>query len=337
MDTPIVSVVMPVFNAASTLDEAVESLQAQTLTAWELVAVDDGSTDGSLDMLRAWAARDARVRVVALGHEGIVPALNAGLSEARAPLIARMDADDVCLPGRLLAQVDHLGAHADIGVVGCGVEMFPRTGLTAGMLHYEEWLNSVVEPADVDREMYVESPLAHPSVVFRGDVVQAAGGYREGPFPEDYDLWLRLHARGVRMGKVPAVLLRWRDGCARLSRTDGRYSRDAFRELKAHHLARSWLAGRNEVQIWGAGPDGRRWRRALAAEGIRVTRFFDIDPRKVGRVLGGGAPVLDWKEIPNHRGTPLLYAVGVKGARALVRQALADMGWVEATDFRCVQ
>lgn len=335
--TPAVTVLMPVHQAAATLDEALAGLFAQTLADWELVAVDDGSTDGSGALLARAAGRDARVRVLTRPHRGIVAALNAGLAAARVPLVARMDADDRMAAERLAVQVDAARRHPDWAVVGCRVSMFPEAALTDGMRHYRDWLNGVLTPGDVARDIWVESPLAHPSVLFRRDAVAAVGGYREGPFPEDYDLWLRLHAAGHAMGKVDRELVAWREGPGRLSRTDPRYAPAAFRALKAHHLARSVLAGRHEVQLWGAGPDARAWRNALAAEGIRVARFFDIDPRKIGRTLGDGAPVLDWRRTPEFRGTPLLCAVGQKGARARMRGLLAAMDFVEGRDHWFVQ
>jgi GT2 family glycosyltransferase len=328
---------MPVYQAAATLPAVLDDLAAQTLADWELVAVDDGSTDGSRELLSDRACRDARIRLLSRTHAGITEALNAGLAVARAPLVARMDADDRMTPDRLAVQVAAAAAHPDWTVVGCRVTMFPEEALTDGMRHYRDWLDSVVSPAEIARDLWVESPLPHPSVLFRRADVQAFGGYRDGPFPEDYDLWLRLHTAGRRMGKVDAVLVSWREGAERLSRSDPRYGPGAFRALKAHHLARSVLAGRAEVQLWGAGPDARAWRNALAVEGIRVARFFDVDPRKIGRTLGDGAPVLDWRETPRFASTPILCAVGQKGARERMRRMLADLAFVEGRDFWCVQ
>ena len=334
---PAVTVLMPVYQASATLPDVLDDLAAQTRTDWELVAVDDGSTDGSDVLLAKRANRDARIRVLSRTHAGIAPALNDGIAAARAPLIARMDADDRMTPDRLAVQVAAASAHPDWAVVGCRVTMFPEDELTDGMRHYRDWLNSVVTPAEIARDIWVESPLPHPSVMFRRADVLAVGGYRDGPFPEDYDLWLRLHVAGHGMGKVESALVRWREGAGRLSRTDPRYGPGAFRALKAHHLARSVLAGRTEVQLWGAGPDARAWRSALAVEGIRVARFFDVDPRKIGRTLGDGAPVLDWRETPRFVGTPLLCAVGQKGARERMRRMLADLAFVEGHDYWCVQ
>ena len=334
---PTVSVLMPVRDAASTLAEALDSLAAQTLEAWELVAVDDGSQDGTLELLYAAAARDPRVRVLARPAEGIVAALNAGLCAVRAPLVARMDGDDLCHPERLEAQVALLAERPDLGLAGCLVECFPADRITDGMRRYEAWLNSLVEPEDIARERLVEAPLVHPSVVVRRGVLERVGGYRQGPFPEDYDLWLRLHEAGVRMAKVPRVLLRWRDGDGRLTRTDARYGRDVFVPLKVQHLVATFLAGHREVQIWGAGPDGKQWRPALSAAGVRVARFFDVDPRKIGGRVGREVPVVWWEQVTAHRGTPLLGAVGAKGARGQIREALSERGFREGEDFLFVQ
>jgi glycosyltransferase involved in cell wall biosynthesis len=332
-----VSVVMPCRNARDTVERALASMIAQTLTAWELIAVDDGSTDGTRRILDDAAGGDHRIRVMPCEGRGIVDALNTGLAAARTPWIARMDADDESLPDRLADQMAFAQADGSLAVVGCRVELFPADSLTDGMRHYGAWLDTVMTSRDIAREIYVESPLPHPSVMFRRDVVQTAGGYRNGPFPEDYDLWLRLHRAGHNMAKVPKVLLRWREGATRLSRNDDRYSPAAFLALKAHHIALDWLAGRQEVQVWGAGPDARRWRSALSREGIRVARFFDVDPRKIGRTLGDGAPVLDWRETPAYRDTPLLCAVGQKGARERMRRMLDDLGFQEGVDYLCVQ
>ena len=337
MSAPIVSIVMPVRDAEGTLETALASIGAQTLRDWELVAVDDGSRDRSLARLRAEAARDPRVRVISLPPAGIVDALNVGLRAARAPLVARMDADDECAPTRLEAQVRWAQRSPGVAAIGSLVECFAETRVPDGMRHYEAWLNALVDPDDIAREIFVESPLAHPSVMVRRDLVLELGGYVDGPFPEDYELWLRLHAAGWALGKVPEVLLRWRDSDGRLTRTDPRYSSDAFRRLKARYLVKTFLAGQGQVQVWGAGPDGKSWRRALGEQGVRVVRYFDVDPRKIGGRVGREVPVLHWREVAAHRGTPLLCAVGVKGARARIRAALAQLGFREGDDHLFVQ
>lgn len=329
---PEVSVVLPARDALDTLPEAVASIRAQEGVAWELVVVDDGSRDGTADWLTAEADRDARVRPVRRPREGLVPALEAGLAAARAPLVARMDADDVSLPGRLARQAQWLDAHPDVAAVGCLVRCFPDDAVQEGMRHYEAWQNSLLEPEEIAREMFVEAPLVHPSVMFRAAVVRAVGGYRQRGWPEDYDLWLRLYAAGQRLAKVPETLFLWRERPARLTRTHADYRPERHMALKAHFLARTVLGECGKAQIWGAGRDGKRLRRALAAEGVEVIRYFDVDPRKVGGRVDDTVPVHHWTELADYLAVPTLVAVGTRGAREEIRAAFEKIGVREGHD-----
>jgi GT2 family glycosyltransferase len=319
VSAPEVSVILPYRDAAPTLEQAITSVLAETAVELELVAVDDGSSDDGASYVEALAARDARVRSFRSEPRGIVSALNIGLEAARAPLLARMDADDVSLPGRISREVAMLRADVSLGAVGCLVEAFPAELVEEGLTRYVAWQNAILTPEDHARELFVESPLCHPSVTMRGDAVLAVGGYRHGPFPEDYDLWLRLTAAGYGLAKEPSLGLRWRHSSARLTFRDPRCSPEAFRRCKAPFLAvRIRDAGRALV-IWGAGKEGRRLARELEPHDVRPDRFIDIDPRKIGRTAR------DF----------VVAAVASRGARDLIRRALADKEFVEGRDFVC--
>ena len=229
MSPPRVSVLMPVYNAAGTLPETLQSTAAQSLGDFEVIAVDDGSDDDSGKILEAWSRGDRRIKPIRAGRVGLVNALNHGLSRCRGEWVARMDADDRMHPDRLARQVELLDARPDISVAGSLVEIFAdRTAgegsvgegsvgegsvgegsVGEGMRVYEAWLNSLVAPEDIAREIFIESPIAHPSaMVRRGELVEL-GGYRDLGWPEDYDLWLRYHAAGatVRQGPASPALL----------------------------------------------------------------------------------------------------------------------------------
>lgn len=162
--SPLVSVVLPVRDAVETMARAVASIRRQTWDAWELIVVDDGSTDGTREWLRVAAATEVRLRLIERPAEGIVAALNAGLAAARGELVARMDADDESHPERLAAQVAWLGAteNEDVGVVGCRVDFGGDGAAQAGYALHVDWLNSLVTPEQIALNRFVESPFAHP-------------------------------------------------------------------------------------------------------------------------------------------------------------------------------
>jgi glycosyltransferase involved in cell wall biosynthesis len=333
---PRVSVLLPVRNAEATLEEALGSILAQTLDDLEVVAVDDGSTDASPGLLQAVAERDPRVRVLTQRPLGLVPALERARDAARAPLLARMDADDRAEPYRLEAQAALMEADPGMVLVGAHVRYFPRDGLGDGARRYERWLNSLEDPEQLERDLWVECPLAHPTFLMRATAVATVGGYRDREWPEDYDLLLRLRLAGGGLGVVPRVLHHWREGPGRLSRTDPRYSLGAFRRLKAHFLTRSpLLRERDGVLIWGAGPVGKTFARTLANEGVTVRAFVELDPRKVGQNIHG-APVVAPNEIGRFRDALGLAAVGKGRARADIRESFTSAGWVEGRDFVAV-
>jgi len=333
---PAVSVLMPCYNAAATITEALESLSNQTFSEFEIIAVDDGSTDNTLAILQTWAARDTRLRVLSRPHEGIITALNAGLEACRARYVARMDADDICHPKRLERQVAILDAHPEVALVSCLVEGFPKEDLREGFRIYIDWQNSLVGDEDIRREMFVESPLAHPSVTFRKTLVEALGGYQEHGWAEDYDLWLRLYLQGARFAKIPEVLVSWREYPERLTRSDGRYSVENFLRAKAYYLARGPLSGREAVIIWGAGMMGRRLSKQLERQQAPLVAFIDVDPKKIGRTRRG-LPILAPEELverwERYANPVVLAAVGARGARALIRERLNGFGLREGQDW----
>ena len=167
--------------------------------------------------------------------------------------------------------------------------------------------------------MLVESPLAHPSVMMRAAALRGLGGYRAFEGPEDYDLWLRALHAGCRFGKLPEVLLQWRDTPSRLSRTDARYAPERFFELKLESLLRAVPARRTALVVWGAGPIGKAWARGLTARGRAVRAFVEVDPRKIGQTIHG-APVVG---VAAAGGVPARGAPGRRGPPRRPRAASA--------------
>ncbi len=332
---PPISVLLPVRDGAATLEDAIASMEAQTDPDFEVLAVDDGSTDATPDILEEWAGRDSRVRVLRQPPGGIVAALERSRAEARGRYLARMDADDISEPERLARQRELLEAQRALVGCGCFVRYFPREAVRAGARRYEEWMNSSYSAEDVERNVFIECPLAHPTFFLRAEAVQAVGGYRDPGWAEDHDLLLRLWEAGGRLAKVPEVLFRWREGEDRLSRVAATYAPEAFVRCKVHFLRRTLLRDRGGAVVWGAGPVGKAFARELLRGGVPLRAFVEVDPRKIGQEIHG-APVVDTAAGLMDRTGLHLAAVGQAGARDTLRGVLSDGGLKEMRDFVAV-
>ena len=199
MTTPAVSVLMGVWNGAPRVREAIESVLGQTLGDLELVVVDDGSTDATASILGSFD--DARVRATRQPRGGLTFALRSALGLARAPLVARLDADDVALPERLERQRDFLERHPEVGLLGTAAREVDATGREVGVVR------PPTEDAALRGALIRHNPFVHSSVMMRRSALEQAGGYDPSfPVAQDYDLWMRM-SRVTRMANLPEALV----------------------------------------------------------------------------------------------------------------------------------
>jgi glycosyltransferase involved in cell wall biosynthesis len=331
---PTVSVIMPVRNARRWLRQAVDSILAQSFEDFELLVVDDHSDDDGMELL---PLSDRRMRPLRSPGHGVSQAFNFGLSQSCGAFIARMDADDIAQPRRLEVQLGYLSGHAEVDICGACVEIFVdddsgSTRPAGGNRRYQAWLNACRSPESIRRELFIESPIPNPTALFRRSALRRLGGYRDPAWPEDYDLFLRADRRGMRMGKPDGVLLRWRDHSRRLTRCDPRYAKGAFQAAKVHHLARGRLRGLDQVVVWGGGPGGRLVHDLLRSQGIAVSGFLDVHPRRIGG-RKRGLPVWPIEQAARVGDQFILVAVGAAGARPEIRDFLAQLGRQEGQDY----
>jgi len=324
---------MPVMTWSDWVNEATNSILAQTLTDFELLII--GYPD--IEHWRQRLPTDSRIQCLTRPSPGIVSALNTGLQAASGHYFARMDADDKSHPDRFEQQLLFLSGH-DIDIAGAKVSLFSESLATNdGNQRYVAWLNSLATPDQIAGDMLVECPLAHPTLFARTDTIRTLGGYRDQGWPEDYDLLLRSHLAGLRLGKPDKILFDWRDHPERLSRTDDRYTREQFIRLKVWTLKKSVLAGR-DVVLCGTGRIARLWHDVLIQHNIKVRCFVEHDSvtRKTSK---RHLPVVSYQNLldPQNKGllsgSLIVSAVSAPGARDQIRERFDLAGLIETEDY----
>ncbi len=329
MMRPLVSVLLPVRNAAATLQACLDSLQAQTLGGAQVVVVDHGSEDAGPAIL----AKRQGLTLLQQPDGSLLDALNLGLAHCQGRYIARMDADDLCLPQRLEAQAAFLEAHPEVALCGTQVQLFSAEDLSQGYQAYQTWVNGVVSPAEIQRHLFVECPLPHPTWMVRRDAYEQLGGYQDDSLPEDYHFLLRCAQAGLGLAKVPLVLLQWREHLLRHSRLHLRYGRHAFFKLKAKFLDALVLKGRPAC-VWGAGERARLLIRYLQAGGIRVEWAVGLPAgSKGGPTQAHGVPVIAPEAVPQALPGPLLVCVGSPGVKPSIEAWMTGRGLQEGTEW----
>jgi glycosyltransferase involved in cell wall biosynthesis len=294
---PRVSVLLPVRNGLPWLREALESLAVQTMPDFEIVVLEDGSTDGTADFLASWG--DDRMRVVSTGGVGIAAALNIGLGEASAPLVARQDADDASAPERLAVQTEYLNIHSDIGVLATVADYIDGDGSAVD----NDWVRTVRRqqdvastPAQIRELMPLTCCVTHGSIVARAAVLTAAGGYRQSMAPaEDYDLWLRLLPE-TQLAKLPERLYRYRVHAGQVSAQAREAQLLKTLTAKYEYVRRvcARLPARARLAIVGAGRGADAYRMLAPAHG------FDVMPEPSMRRSCDAVVVANFADVPEY-------------------------------------
>jgi glycosyltransferase involved in cell wall biosynthesis len=303
-------------DAAPWLATSLASLARQTEADHEVVAVDDGSSDGSGELLDRAARRDPRVRVRHTPALGLPAALNLALSLARAPWVARHDADDLSHRDRFARQLAWLGRNPGVDVLGTRVRLFPAAATGIGMRRWARWHNALLEHEEMRRELLIDSPIAHGTAMLRRSTLEAVGGWCDRGWAEDLDLWVRLFGASANFAKLPDPLYGWRQHPGSSTRTDPRYSHANFLSLKIAALDAGILGNGRRAALVGVGASLVRWRDAL---GARVETYHEVR-----KPLPKLAP--PWS-------SPLVLALMAPEARARWRDYLTRWGRRELHDF----
>ncbi len=324
---PLISVLLPVFNGEDILARAIDSILAQSLSDLELVVVNNGSTDQTEAIIQSYS--DSRIRYHAIDQADLVEALNYGLTECSAPYIARMDADDYSYPDRLALQYEYLNKHPEIGVVSGLVQYMGEHEVNEGYVHYVNWANTQTSSKNLFLSRLQESALPHPTVMFRRELISQYGPY-EKDCPEDFELWNRWMAHGVKAAKVNQVILDWYDRPGRLSRVNNRYSSQAFSEIKARFFSQWFLDKFSDsapnIYVFGYSPTIKKKIAPFEKHGLSIYSFIDvIDQPKPG--------CIHYSELPNIDNKFVLSYVADRKGKQQIHSYLLEIGMIEGEDF----
>ena len=281
----IISILLPVFNTAPYLRECLDSILAQTETDWELLAVNDFSTDESLQILEEYAVRDERIRVFQNIEKGIVPALRLAFQQSSGLLVTRMDSDDRMLPQKL-AFLKKMLLENGQGCVATGlVKYFSQNQLGEGYRRYATWMNSLALVNRHFDEIYRECTIPSPCwMAWHGDLTQI-GAFKDTIYPEDYDLAFRFRQAGFKVVTHPEVLHEWRDRPDRTSRTHELYLDNSYLFLKTDWFIRTDYNAQRPLVLWGAGRKGKRLARMFSERNVPF-RWVCDNPAKWGHRVG---------------------------------------------------
>ncbi|HHS95719.1 MAG TPA: glycosyltransferase [Phaeodactylibacter sp.] len=324
MQAPKVSILMPVYNAAPWLAACIESILAQSFQDWELIAIDDFSTDGSLHILQDFAKASPRIKVYSNKEKGIIAALRLAFTHSKGEYITRMDADDRMAPHKLFLLVKCLLAKGR-GYVATGlVKYFSEQALGEGYRRYEEWLNTLCKANNHYRDIYRECVIPSPCwMVHREDLLHC-GAYLPNRYPEDYDLCFRFYQSSLQILCVKEVLHFWRDHPQRSSRTDPNYASTNYFDLKLYWFLQIDRRKERPLLLWGAGKKGKEIARSLIAQAIPFT-WLSNNPRKVGLQIYG-IPIVSFTEITQQPLPQIIVAVSAPNEQNEIRNYWETLG-----------
>ena len=328
----MISVILPIFNSDKTLSKAIESVLDQSFTDFELIVIDNNSTDRSVEIITDFQKRDSRIQFIHERNQGIAYALNSGLKKSKFNFVARIDADDQMFPDRLEKQMNYLKEFREIDLVSGKVKYKNESSVksTNGLIQFVEQINSWKSTEEIFHHRFVESPIIHPSVMLRKTLFERYGNYSTQNIPEDYELWLRLFHEGVRMAKIDDYVVEWTDSSNRLTRTNPNYSPLAFDRVRVFYL-KKWLEKIKPIHPIYAIGDGKMARRK-----IKMMLDFGIQIQGMVGFLNNSdtfLPTISYHEIPIAGDYFFISLVSNRGKFNEVKEFLIDKNYEIEKDF----
>lgn len=302
---PQVSLLMPFYQAGAYIREALLSLMEQSMSDWELIAIDDGSSDEGRFVVEELAADDPRIRLYINPEKGILPALQLGLKKARGTFIGRFDADDLLPPDRLKLMLDLLQGSASKTIVTGLVQYFSDNPISPGYVRYQDWINELNFRGQTWKDIYRECVIASPNWLMRRAELEAINGFNDLEYPEDYDWCFRCYQNQFEVQSLSSTTLLWREHPNRTSRHSDHYQQQAFFNLKIKRFLE--LESFGDLILWGTGRKARLSAAILRERQIRF-RWMDLEPQRFPKGIQG-VGIEDYRKLKAQPGLKLLIGV----------------------------
>lgn len=284
---PLVSIIMAVKDTAPYLNACLDSVLAQTYQNWELIAVNDHSTDDTPNILKAYAEKDPRIKYFDSDRPRLIPTLQVGYAQATGTLINRMDSDDKMPDYKLQVLVDEWNKYGKGTIVAGGTQHFVDEGEVGdGFIRYERWLNEVARTGSHYQEIYQECVIPSHCWIIHKEDFDAVGAFDPIVYPEDYDLCFRFYRHGLKVVGIDSILHFWRDRSNRISRTWEEYEDNRYFDLKLRFFYELDRDKSRPLVLWGAGRNGKDMARLLQAQGDEFQWVCD-NHKKIGKDIYG--------------------------------------------------
>ena len=331
MQKSLISILTPFKNTSAFLEDCLISILNQSYTNWELIIVDDGSTDESFKIVEKFAESDSRINLLQNEGHGIIDALQLAFKHSKGNFITRMDSDDIMLPNKLEVLLNNLNTFGEKHVAVGLVEYFSDEGVGEGYKSYETWLNNLTKTGANYSEIYKECVIPSPCwMIHRNDFI-TCDGFNPKIYPEDYDLTFRFYKNNMKCIPCDLVLHKWRDYSSRTSRTHVHYAQNHFTELKVRHFLDIDYNKNKTRTIWGAGNKGKIIAKILLKQNIPFEWICD-NPKKIGKDIYG-KELKAFQALTKIKSAQSIITVANKTAQKEIRAFLKNLNLKPMEDY----
>ncbi|GAA3589127.1 glycosyltransferase family 2 protein [Flavivirga amylovorans] len=331
MQTPLVSILIPFKNTEAYIEACLVSILNQTYVNWELLIVDDSSSDSSISIVEKFAKNEDRITLLKNKGTGIIDALRLAFKHSKGTFITRMDSDDIMHSNKLNILVNHLLNHGKQHVATGLVNYFCDEGIKEGYKNYEIWLNNLTKTGNNYSEIYKECVIPSPCWMIHRDDLMACDAFNPNRYPEDYDLAFRFYKHNYKCIPCDTVIHDWRDYSSRTSRTHEHYAENHFIDIKLYYFLELDYNPEKSLIVWGAGNKGKTVAKTLIKKGIPFEWICD-NPKKIGRDIYGTIlkPFKTLKAIKNPQS---IITVANKDAQTDIKNYMNSLGMKNIYDY----